>query len=171
MAEGFIRHFYNDRYDASSGGTEPSGINPYAVKVMEEVGIDISSNKSKSVKQFLDEKFDYVVTVCDQANEACPFFPRAKYIMHRGFQDPSLAKGPEEEIMEVFRRVRDEIKKWSRKHSEAKPETVQILFNINTFFRFIHFSGIGLEILCMYKSLKRREMLCYNSPFRMDYPV
>ena len=112
MAEGFIRHFYNDRYDASSGGTEPSRVNPYAIKVMEEVGIDISGHKSKSVKQFLDEKFDYVVTVCDKANEACPFFPGAKNTMHRGFQDPSLAKGTEEEIMEVFRSVRDEIKEW-----------------------------------------------------------
>jgi len=112
MAEGFIRHFYNDRYDASSGGTEPSGINPYAIKVMEEVGIDISSHESKSVKQFLDEKFDYVVTVCDQASEACPFFPGAKNTMHRGFQNPSPAKGTEKEIMEVFRGVRDVIMDW-----------------------------------------------------------
>jgi arsenate reductase len=112
MAEGFIRYFYNDRYDASSGGSEPSRVNPYAIKVMGEVGIDISGHKSKSIKQFLDEKFDYVVIVCDQANEACPFFPGAKNYIHKGFQDPSLAKGTEKEMMEVFRGVRDEIKDW-----------------------------------------------------------
>lgn len=112
MAEGFIRYFYNNRYEASSGGTEPSGVNPYAIQVMEEVGVDISGHQSKSIKQFLDEEFDYVVTVCDQANEACPFFPGAKNTLHKGFQDPSLAEGTEEEILEVFRSVRDEIKKW-----------------------------------------------------------
>lgn len=112
MAEGFIRHFYSDLYDASSGGTEPSGINPFAIQVMDEIGIDISGHESKSVKQFLDEEFDHVVTVCDQANEACPFFPGAKNAIHKGFQDPTLAEGTDEEIMAVFRKVRDEIKKW-----------------------------------------------------------
>ena len=112
MAEGFVRTMYGDRYDELSGGTEPYEVNLYAVRVMEEIGIDISHQKAKSIDQFLNEKIDDVVTVCDQANEACPFFPGAKNTFHKGFQDPGQVEGTEEEILSTFRKVRDEIKEW-----------------------------------------------------------
>ena len=112
MAEGFIRAMYSDQYNVLSGGTEPSEVNPYAIRAMEEIGIDISNQRAKNINQFLDEKLDYVVTVCDKANEACPFFPGAKSYIHKGFIDPSQAQGSEMEIMAVFRRVRDEVKRW-----------------------------------------------------------
>lgn len=111
MAEGLIHEFYGDRYEAYSAGTEPGKLNPFTVGAMKEVGIDISSHYSKNISEFMDEKFDYVVTVCDQAKEACPFFPGGKMI-HKSFKDPAQAKGSEKEIMAAFRTSRDEIKKW-----------------------------------------------------------
>jgi arsenate reductase len=111
MAEGILRALYGDKYEVQSAGTHPTRVNPYTIKTMAEIGIDISSHRSKSIEEFRGEVFDYVVTVCDHAKENCPFFP-GKVHIHRGFQDPSEAKGSEEEIMEVFRRVRDEIKEW-----------------------------------------------------------
>ncbi len=112
MAEGFLRALYGDRYEAYSGGTEPSGINPYAIKVMAEAGVDISGQRSKGLEEFKGMRFDYVVTVCDRAREACPFFPGGGKLLHRGFEDPSKFEGTEEEILSGFRRVRDEIRKW-----------------------------------------------------------
>jgi arsenate reductase len=112
MAEGLMNALYGDRYLAFSAGTEPSEVNPYAVRVMQEIGIDISSHRSKSVDEFLDQDLDYVVTVCDHAKETCPFFPGGRKPMHKGFQDPSSAAGTEEEKLAVFRRVRDEIRAW-----------------------------------------------------------
>ena len=112
MAEGLVNAFYEDRYQAFSAGTEPSAVNPLAVRVMLEIGIDISGHRSKSVDEFLDQDLDYVVTVCDQARESCPFFPGGRNPMHKGFQDPSSATGTEEEKLSVFRRVRDEIRAW-----------------------------------------------------------
>ncbi len=112
MAEGFLRALYGDRYEAHSGGTEPSGLNPYAVKAMAEVGIDISKHRSKSLEEFRGMEFDYVATVCDRAKEACPFFPGGKRTLHKGFEDPSQFKGTEDEILSSFRRVRDEIRRW-----------------------------------------------------------
>ncbi|MEM2904685.1 MAG: arsenate reductase ArsC [Candidatus Bathyarchaeia archaeon] len=110
MAEGFLRHLYGDRFEAYSAGVAPSRVNPYAVKAMAEVGIDISSYRSKSLREFLGGKVDVAVTVCDEAKEACPFFPGASKQLHWGFPDPSEAKGSEEEVLEIFRRVRDAIK-------------------------------------------------------------
>jgi len=112
MAEGLMKHMYGDYYEVFSGGTEPSVLNPYAVKTMQEIGIDISHHYAKSIDEFLDEKFDYVITVCDQAKDSCPFFPGAKNYIHKGFTDPSRFKGREDEILSQIRKVRDEIKDW-----------------------------------------------------------
>ena len=112
MAEGFLRHLYGDRYEAYSAGTKPSHLNPYAVRVMAEVGVDISQHRSKGLDEFQGWKFDYVVTVCDQAKEECPFFPGGGMRLHKSFMDPSELEGGEEEKLRVFRRVRDEIKEW-----------------------------------------------------------
>ena len=111
MAEALLNKLYGDKYEAYSAGVEPREINPYAIKAMAEVGIDISKQRSKSIKEFLGQKFDYVVTVCDYARENCPFFP-GEEIIHKSFEDPAEVEGSEEEIMERVRHVRDEIKKW-----------------------------------------------------------
>lgn len=111
MAEGFLRHLYGDRFEAYSAGLKPSRVQPYAVQVMAEVGIDISNQRSKSIESFIGQKFDAVVTVCDEAKEACPYFPGTRLQLHWSFPDPSEAKGPEQEILEAFRTVRDEIRK------------------------------------------------------------
>jgi len=115
MAEGFMKALYGDRYRAFSAGTEPSKVNSYAVRVMHEIGIDISDHRSKSVDEFMDQDLDYVVTVCDHAKEACPFFPGGRYAMHKGFQDPASVAGTEAEKLALFRRVRDEIRDWIEK--------------------------------------------------------
>ncbi len=112
MAEGLMNADHSDGYEAQSGGTEPTQVNPYAIRAMSEIGIDISHHTSKSVDQFLDQDLDYVVTVCDQANEACPFFPGGKNRIHKGFEDPSAVEGTETEKLEAFRRIRDEIRDW-----------------------------------------------------------
>lgn len=111
MAEGFLRHLYGDLYEAYSAGLEATEVNPYAVKVMRELGIDISSHRSKRIDEFKGVLFDYVVTVCDSAKERCPFFP-GKKIIHKGFEDPAEFVGEEEEKLKVFRKVRDEIRDW-----------------------------------------------------------
>ena len=111
MAEGILRALYPERYEAYSAGIEPSEINPHALKVMEETGIDISHHRAKSIQEFRDGMFDFVVTVCDQAKESCPFFP-GRMIIHKSFPDPSQLKGSEMEILEGFREIRDEIMAW-----------------------------------------------------------
>lgn len=111
MAEGFLRSFYPEEFDVYSAGTRPTEVNPYAVKVMDEIGIDISTHTAKNIKVFIDEIFDYVVTVCDLAKESCPFFP-GRNVIHQSFKDPSQLKGSETEILEGFREVRDEIMAW-----------------------------------------------------------
>jgi arsenate reductase len=111
MAEGILRSLYLEQYDVYSAGTEPTEVSPYAVKVMDEIRIDISQHTAKNIKVFIDEIFDYVVTVCDQAKESCPFFP-GRTVIHRSFKDPSQLKGTEGEILEGFREVRDEIMAW-----------------------------------------------------------
>ena len=112
MAEGFLGARYGDRYEAFSAGTKPSQVNPLAISVMAEAGIDISGHRSKGVEKFLGQEFDYVVTVCDHANETCPFFPGGKNRLHRGFKDPSAQQGSIEERLIVFRQVRDEMMDW-----------------------------------------------------------
>jgi arsenate reductase (thioredoxin) len=111
MAQSFLQSF-DKRNQVFSAGTSPaSKINPNAVKVMDEIGIHIGKNIPKNVNQYINEDWDYVITVCDDANETCPYFPgKVKHRLHFGFQDPSKAKGSEEFIISEFRRIRDEIK-------------------------------------------------------------
>lgn len=112
MAEGFLKSF-DERMEVFSAGTNPAErIHPKAVQVMKEAGLDLSGNYPKSVDQFLKMPFDYVITVCDNARETCPFFAGAvKHRLHIGFDDPAEASGSEDEVLAVFRRVRDEIKR------------------------------------------------------------
>jgi len=112
MAEAFLKTLFPERFEAYSAGTQPGKLNPFVVKAMEEVGMDISGNHTKSVDEFKGDKFDLVVTVCDQAKETCPYFPGALGYLHRNFEDPSTFTGSEEEIMEKARQVRDNIKNW-----------------------------------------------------------
>jgi arsenate reductase (thioredoxin) len=116
MAEGLLRHLAGDRFEAHSAGTEATLVRPLAIRTMDEIGIDISGQESKTLQRYLSEPFDYVITVCDDANEACPFFPGARNRLHWSLEDPSRAEGSEEERLAVFRRVRDEI----RKHIEQE---------------------------------------------------
>jgi arsenate reductase len=112
MAEGFLRALGGERYEAFSAGTQARGINPLAIKVMAERGIDISEaagHRSKTLQAFLGQPMDLVVTVCDEAAEECPFFPGARRQEHWSFPDPSAATGTEEERLVVFRQVRDAI--------------------------------------------------------------
>lgn len=109
MAEGWLRHLAGDRYEAASAGTQPAGLNPGAVEVMRELGIDIAAHQSKHLNQFLGVRFDHVITVCDRAREACPIFPGASSMLHWSFDDPAAARGSDEERRAVFKRVRDEI--------------------------------------------------------------
>ena len=110
MAEGLLRHLAGDRFEAMSAGTEATHVRPLAIMAMEEVGVDISGQESKTLERYLGEPLDYVITVRDDANEACPFFPGAKSRLHWSFEDPSKAEGSEEERLAVFRRVRDGIR-------------------------------------------------------------
>jgi arsenate reductase len=110
MAEGLLRHLTGDRFEAHSAGTEATQVRPLAIRAMHEIGVDISGQESKTLERYLREPFDHVITVCDDANEACPFFPGARNRVHWSFEDPSRAEGTEEERMAVFRLVRDRIR-------------------------------------------------------------
>src|SRR5919107_4686459 len=110
MAEGLLRHLAGDRFEAMSAGTEATRVRPLAIRAMEEIGIDISEQESETLERYLGESFDYVITVCDEANEACPLFPGAQSRLHWSFEDPSKAEGPEEERLAIFRSVRDKIR-------------------------------------------------------------
>ena len=110
MAEGFLRHLDGNAVEAASAGTEPGALHPLAVEVMSEAGVDISGQRAKSVDDFVQQRFDYVITVCDDAREACPFFPGAARRLHWSLPDPSAASGNREERLSVFRAVRDGIK-------------------------------------------------------------
>ena len=111
MAEGFLKSF-DSELEVYSAGTKPAEkVNPFAVKAMKEVGIDISNGVAEDVDKYLSQSFDYVITVCDNAKETCPvFMGNVKHRLHIGFDDPAEAVGTEEEVMPVYRRVRDEIK-------------------------------------------------------------
>jgi len=111
MAEGLLRHLAGDRFEVHSAGTEATHVRPQAIRAMEEIGIDISGQESKTLARYLGEPFEYVITVCGEANEACPFFPGAKKRLHWSFEDPSQATGSEEERLAVFREVRDGIRR------------------------------------------------------------
>ncbi|HXR15972.1 MAG TPA: arsenate reductase ArsC [Terriglobales bacterium] len=112
MAEGLLRHDAGDRFEVESAGTKPSRVRPEAITVMKELGIDISGQRSKSVDEFRDQSFDYVLTVCDNANESCPIYPGHANRFHHSFEDPAALQGSEEERLAVFRRVRDELRRF-----------------------------------------------------------
>jgi arsenate reductase (thioredoxin) len=107
MAEGWLRALAPERFLVFSAGTHPSSVNPLAIQVMQERGIDISSHRSKSVGEFLDQPFDYVITVCDQAAEACPVFPGSAQRIHWSFSDPAAVIGSDAVTLAAFRQVRD----------------------------------------------------------------
>lgn len=116
MAEGILKSF-DQSLEVYSAGTKPADkVNPKAIQVMKEIGIDISSHTPKHVDQFLEQSFDYVITVCDNAKETCPvFFGKVGTQLHIGFEDPAEASGTDEEVLSVFRKVRDEIEEQFRK--------------------------------------------------------
>jgi len=109
MAEGLLRHEAGDRFEVCSAGTNPTLVRPEAMAVMSELGIDISNQWSKSVDEFTGREFDYVITVCDNANERCPVFPGKALRLHWSFEDPAAASGSFEERKSAFRRIRDQI--------------------------------------------------------------
>ena len=114
MAHGWLRHLGGERVEVESAGTAPKGVHPVAIKVMAEIGIDIAGHTSDHVDDYLDDDFDLVVTVCDQAKEACPVFPGAKRTLHRAFEDPDYPWMDDEAFTAVFRRIRDAIGAFSR---------------------------------------------------------
>ena len=110
MAEGFLRHDAGDRFEVSSAGVNPTQVRPEAIAAMREAGIDISGHRSKSVDEFTGQEFDYVITVCDNANERCPAFPGKTTRIHWGFEDPAAVAGDEATRLAAFRKVRDQIR-------------------------------------------------------------
>ena len=122
MAEGLLRHDAGDRFEVFSAGTKPDQVRPEAVAVMRELDIDISSHRSKSVDEFRDQRFDYIVTVCDNAKESCPIVPGKAIAFHRSFADPAALKGSDEERMAVFRRVRDQIREYLKRFPPDMPK-------------------------------------------------
>jgi len=112
MAEGLLREKYGDRYDVFSAGTRQSKVSTRAIAVMQEIGIDISHHRSKTLAEYEGVPFDLAVTLCDNAHAVCPVIPGAKKTIHHGFADPHLTPGTEEETLEGYRTVRDEISAW-----------------------------------------------------------
>jgi arsenate reductase len=124
MAEGFLRSRGGDAYEVFSAGTEPRVVHSLAIKVMREISIDISDHRAKSLEEFRDQSpMDLVVTVCDEAAEACPYFPNARYQVHWGFPDPSRVEGSEEERLAAFRHIRDLIATRIRQFLGLQPVT------------------------------------------------
>ena len=115
MAEGLLNFYCGNGFVAKSAGVEKTSVHPLAIKVMNEIDIDISRHYSKLIDEFKNDTFDIVVTVCDQANETCPFYP-GKKVLHQGFTDPSTVDGSDEEQLQAFRKTRDEIKEWILKN-------------------------------------------------------
>lgn len=110
MAEGLLRHDAGDRFEVASAGVEPTQVRPLAIRAMNEIGIDISGYRSKSVDEFEGQNFDYVITVCDNASQQCPMFPGNTQRIHWSIEDPAAAVGSAEEQLKVFQRVRDELR-------------------------------------------------------------
>ena len=115
MAEGLLKHICGDEFEIFSAGTKPSIVRPEAIKALKEVGIDISGNRSKSVEEFANREIDYILTVCDNAKENCPYFPAKTKVVHHGFFDPAEITGDEETRVSAFRKVRDEIREYFEK--------------------------------------------------------
>lgn len=110
MAEGLLKHITQNKCEINSAGTKPSIVRPEAIKALAEIDIDISNNRSKSVNEFADQTVDYVLTVCDNAQENCPYFPAKTKLIHHSFEDPAEVQGDEETRLNAFRKIRDEIK-------------------------------------------------------------
>ena len=111
MAEGLLRHDARDLFEVFSAGTKPSQVRPEAIAMMRELGIDISGHRSKSVEEFTGQHFDYVITVCDNAQESCPVFPALTTRIHWSIEDPATVEGSEAQRFEAFRRIRDELRR------------------------------------------------------------
>jgi arsenate reductase (thioredoxin) len=126
MAEGLLRHLAPQRFEVHSAGTEATEVRPLAIKTMSEMDIDISGQYSKTMDEYLGQQFDYVITVCDRANESCPIFPGDPERIHWSFRDPSAAEGSDEDQLKVYRQVRDEIlgrlRLWTQLPLKAKVE-------------------------------------------------
>jgi len=127
MAEGFARDLHGDRLEVASAGSEARGVDPRAVLVMAEAGVDISGQRSKTTDQLGDREFDYAITVCDPEGEACPFYPAARTAIHRSFPDPpklAASATGEEEALDIYRRVRDSIRAYVRTLPDTLPQMV-----------------------------------------------
>jgi arsenate reductase len=111
MAEAYLRHVAGDEFEALSAGIDPKGLNPLAIEVMSEIGIDISKQRSKDVREFFGRAIPYVITVCDNAREHCPIFLGTHKALHWSLEDPAAASGSRDEKLEVFRRIRDELRR------------------------------------------------------------
>lgn len=118
VAEGYLRHFARNKAEIYSAGIETHGVNPKAIAIMKEDGINISNHTSNNIEEYRNIDFDFVITVCDNAKERCPLFPGTAQKFHHNFPDPAKATGTEEEILEEFRKVREMIKDYSRKFVE-----------------------------------------------------
>ncbi len=120
MAEGLLRELGKGKFEVESAGVAPSSVRPEAVEAIGEIGIDISSHRSKSVDEFVGQQFDYIITVCDNAKETCPVFPGQAKRIHQSFEDPPPETASDyESRLEVFRRVRDEISEWLKKFADS----------------------------------------------------
>ena len=119
IAEGLMNALSGDHYEAYSAGTEPSQVNPYAIKSMSEIDIDISTNRSKNIHEFKGVEFDYIITVCENARERCPVFPGGGKHIHKGFTDPSRTEGSDDQKLMAFRIVRDEIRDWIQENFQS----------------------------------------------------
>jgi arsenate reductase len=128
LAEGILRHAAGDLFEVHSAGSKPAGyVHPKAIEVMKEIGIDISQHTSKHMSEFLNQKIDTVITVCGNADQACPMFPGQVNRYHWGFDDPAHAKGTDEEVLNVFRRVRDQIKLVFEAYAAGYRESSKVL--------------------------------------------
>jgi arsenate reductase len=114
IAEGYLKHFAGNKAEVYSAGVETHGVNPRAIQIMKEDGIDISKHTSNNVNEYSNIDFDYVITVCDNAKERCPFFPSNAKKFHYNFPDPAKATGTDEQVLQQFREVREMIKKYSK---------------------------------------------------------
>ncbi|MBE3576533.1 MAG: arsenate reductase ArsC [Limnochordales bacterium] len=127
MAEAWARMLHQGKIEAFSAGTEPGNVHPLAIQVMAEAGVDLASHRSKHLREFLGQQFDYVITLCGDARDRCPVFPGAARIVHVGFPDPARATGTPEEVLNEFRRVRDMIRDfvaglpWSLANADSLP--------------------------------------------------
>jgi arsenate reductase len=115
ITEGLLKSLYGKYYEVYSAGSDPTTVNPYAIRVLAEIGIDISKNRSKSLKEFEGLEFDYVVTVCGRTGKSCPFFSGGKIYIHKSFEDPAEVDGTDSDKINAFRTTRDEIKVWIEK--------------------------------------------------------